>query len=74
MRPRVIPSGIQHVKTLEELEYVAYSATSTEISGIPEETDHAIDFYTIYHIDAGRVWGEHIALLGACVETGLLYG
>lgn len=72
LRTRV-PRGIQHPETLDELGYVAYQAGINDISALPSEAGQAIDFYTIYHVDR-YFQGEHIALLGAREETGLLYG
>lgn len=71
LRPRVT-GGIQYVNTLEELRYVAYPAGTSDISAIPGGAGQAIDFYTIYHVNAGPE-GAHIALLGAQEETGKLY-
>lgn len=72
LRPPV-PEGIQRAKTMEELGYEVFPAGTRENPDIERGTGRYLDFYTIYHVNAGPE-DAHIALLGACEETGLLYG
>lgn len=67
------PGGIQQAKTMEALEYEAFLAGRRENPDIERGTGRDLDFYTIYHVNAGPE-DAHIALLAACEETGLLYG
>lgn len=65
--------GIQHAKTMEALEYEVYPAGTRENPTIERGTGRDLDFYTVYHVNAGPE-DAYIALLAACEETGLLYG
>lgn len=64
--------GIRHAKTMEALEYEVFPAGTRENPDIERGTGRDLDFYTVYHVNAGPE-DAHIALLAACEETGLLY-